>query len=98
MSDDFDDEFEPDEPIELPIEESIDLHPFAATDVRFVVEDYLIAAHEKGFREVRLIHGKGIGTQKRIIRALLERHPLVASFRDAPDANWGATVVLLKED
>lgn len=85
-----------DEPIELPIEDSIDLHPFAPKDIRFVVEDYLDAAYEKGFREVRLIHGKGIGTQKRIIRTLLEQHRLVASFRDAPGGNWGATIVLLK--
>ncbi|MBI4246773.1 MAG: Smr/MutS family protein, partial [Candidatus Rokubacteria bacterium] len=49
----------PDEPVPIPIEDALDLHAFAPRDVRSVVEEYLVAAHARGFREVRLIHGRG---------------------------------------
>jgi DNA-nicking Smr family endonuclease len=88
-----------DEPFPLPIEDSIDLHAFRAAEVRSVVEEYLRAAHERGFREVRLIHGRGIGVQRASIQSLLRRHPLVSSFADAPPerGGWGATVVRLRD-
>lgn len=91
-----DDEF-PDDVI-LPIEDAIDLHAFAPRDVKDVVASYLEAAHASGFREVRVIHGRGIGVQREAVRALLARHPRVASFADAsPDrGGWGATIVVLK--
>jgi dsDNA-specific endonuclease/ATPase MutS2 len=74
------------------------LHAFAPRDVASVVEEYLAAAHERGFREVRLIHGRGIGVQRSIVQSLLSRHPLVASFGDAaPErGGWGATIVYLR--
>jgi DNA-nicking Smr family endonuclease len=77
----------------------IDLHAFAPRDVGSVVEEYLAAAHERGFREVRLVHGRGIGVQRSIVRALLSRHPLVSSFADAPPerGGWGATIVYLRD-
>jgi dsDNA-specific endonuclease/ATPase MutS2 len=80
------------------MEESIDLHAFAPRDVVSVVEEYLEAAARKGYREVRLIHGKGTGAQRAAVRALLARHPLVASFSDAPAeaGGWGATRVTLR--
>ncbi len=49
-----------------------------------VVAEYLDAAHAKGFAEVRLIHGRGIGVQRKIVQSVLERHPLVAGYADAP--------------
>jgi dsDNA-specific endonuclease/ATPase MutS2 len=81
----------------LEIEDSIDLHGFQPRDIANVVEDYLEAAIAKGFREVRLIHGRGIGVQRARVHALLARHPQVEDFRDAPAARggWGATLVLL---
>ncbi len=84
-------------PHRIPVEDSIDLHAFSPRDVVSVVEEYLEAAAEKGYREVRLIHGKGTGAQRAAVRALLERHPLVESYADAPpDAGgWGATRVIL---
>jgi hypothetical protein len=90
---------DPEEPIELPIEDAIDLHPFPPRDIPRVVEDYLEAAHAKGYREVRLIHGRGIGVQRERTRSVLSKHPLVASFHDAPPARggWGATVAYLRE-
>jgi DNA-nicking Smr family endonuclease len=88
-----------DEPIRVPIEDSIDLHSFGPRDVASVVEEYLKAAHERGFREVRIVHGRGIGVQRSIVRAVLSRHLLVVSFADAPPdrGGWGATVVQLRE-
>jgi len=88
---------EPDQPpVQLPIEDTLDLHPFAPRDVPSVVDEYLHAAHEAGFREVRLIHGRGKGVQRGIVQAVLERHPLVVSFRDAPESHLGTTVAVLQ--
>jgi len=63
-----------------------------------VVEEYLRAAQERGFREVRLIHGRGIGVQRSIVHAVLSRHPLVQGFTEAPPerGGWGATIVRLR--
>jgi dsDNA-specific endonuclease/ATPase MutS2 len=85
-------------PVVLPVEDSLDLHPFAPREIPDVVAAYLEEAAARGFREVRLIHGKGIGVQRERIRALLSRHPRVESFADAPAerGHWGATVVRLR--
>jgi DNA-nicking Smr family endonuclease len=87
-----------DEPVRIPIEDALDLHAFAPRDVAAVVSDYLEAAHARGFVEVRLIHGRGIGVQRRIVQSLLARHPLVAAFADAPPerGGFGATLVRLR--
>ena len=85
-------------PVVIPIEDHLDLHPFHPKDIASVVEEYLDQCHRAGFREVRLIHGKGKGVQRKIIRALLEKHANVESYQDAPleAGSWGATVVILK--
>jgi DNA-nicking Smr family endonuclease len=85
----------PDEVVRVPIEDAIDLHSFAPRDILAVVEDYLAAAHAAGFREVRLIHGRGRGVQRAGIQRLLGTHPLVERFWDAPESHLGATVVRL---
>jgi DNA-nicking Smr family endonuclease len=86
------------EPVHLPIEDSLDLHTFAPKDVRPVVDEYLKEAAARGFREVRLIHGRGIGVQRASVQTLLAGHPLVQRFFDAPPerGGWGATVVVLR--
>lgn len=86
------------EEIVLPIEPHIDLHPFRPREIRSVVESYLEEALAAGFDEVRLIHGRGIGVQREILRSLLSRHPAVSSYADAPPerGGWGATVVRLR--
>ena len=89
---------EDEEPILLPIEDTIDLHSFAPRDVMPVVDDYLLAAHEAGFREVRLIHGRGKGVQRAAVQRLLRDHALVERFWDAPESHLGATVVVLRHD
>jgi dsDNA-specific endonuclease/ATPase MutS2 len=87
----------PDEVV-VPIEDEIDLHAFAPKDVRSVVEAYVEAAVEAGFREVRIVHGRGKGVQRASVRALLERLPSVVSIRDAPPGSggWGATIAVLR--
>jgi DNA-nicking Smr family endonuclease len=86
--------------VELPVEDSIDLHPFAPRDIPDVVREYLVAAHAAGYREVRLIHGRGIGVQRERVRSALGKHPLVAEFADAtPDrGGWGATIACLRDE
>ncbi len=81
---------------EIPIEQEIDLHSFRPADIPSVVDEYLRAAHERGFREVRLIHGRGIGVQRAVVQRLLRSHPLVESFHDAVETHLGATVVRLR--
>ena len=87
-----------DEPVVVPIEDALDLQSFAPREIPSVVEAYIEAAHEAGFPEVRLIHGRGIGVQRARVQATLARLPLVASFRDAPPerGGLGATLVLLR--
>ena len=88
---------EPD-PVELPITDVLDLHSFPPAEVPNLVRDYLDAAWEKGLRELRIIHGKGIGAQRRAVQTILGRDPRVASFGDAPGeaGGWGATCVTFK--
>jgi DNA-nicking Smr family endonuclease len=83
-------------PHEIPIDDSIDLHTFRPADIKSVVEEYIRAAHEAGLREVRLIHGRGIGVQRAIVQNALQRHPLVERFYDAPESHLGATTAVLK--
>ena len=86
-------------PVVLPIDDALDLHSFAPRDIPGVVRDYLEECVRHGFREVRLIHGRGTGTQRRIVRSVLMGHPLVEAIADAPPerGGWGATVVRLRE-
>ncbi len=81
------------EPVELPIEDSIDLHTFRPQEIVYLLEEYIYQALRKGFREVRIIHGRGIGVQREIVHSFLRKHPKVVSFRDAADR--GATTAVL---
>lgn len=85
------------EPIRIPITDVFDLHSIPPGDVKAVVEEYLQEAHRLGFRHLRIIHGRGIGVQREMVRALLARTPFVSEFRDAPAeaGGWGATIVEL---
>ena len=86
------------DPVVLPAQDFIDLHPFQPKDIPSVVEEYLRQCLEAGILEVRLIHGKGVGLQRNLVHSILEKHPGVISFSDAPPeaGGWGATVVILK--
>ena len=87
---------EDDSYVALPIEDALDLHAFAQADIPSVVEEYLRECRARGWREVRLIHGKGIGNLRRVVHAALRRHPAVAEFGLAADGSgWGATLVTL---
>ncbi|HKD00734.1 MAG TPA: Smr/MutS family protein [Methylomirabilota bacterium] len=78
------------------MEDALDLHAFAPRDVASVVAEYLDAAQAKGFVEVRLIHGRGIGVQRKIVQGVLARHPLVASYADAPPERGGAGATIVR--
>ena len=85
-----------DDAVRVPIEDAIDLHSFSPRDIASVVEDYLEAARDAGFTEVRLIHGRGKGVQRADIQRRLRGHPLVERFWDAPESHLGATMVRLR--
>ena len=86
------------EPIRIPITDVFDLHTVPPRDVKPIVEEYLEEARLAGFKALRIIHGRGIGVQREIVRAILSATPFVESFADAPleAGGWGATVVTLR--
>jgi dsDNA-specific endonuclease/ATPase MutS2 len=83
------------EPIRIPVTDVLDLHSVPPRDVKGVVEEYLIEARRLGFGALRIIHGRGIGVQREMVRQILARTEFVADFRDAPAeaGGWGATLV-----
>lgn len=85
------------EPVRLEIRDVLDLHAFAPRDLKAVVEEYLREAHSLGFRQVRIIHGKGVSVQREHVRRILARTPFVEHFSDAPPeaGGWGATIARL---
>ena len=87
-----------DDPVEIPITDVFDLHTFAPRDVKAALEAYLEAAIERGFIALRIIHGRGIGVQREMVRAVLARTPGIVDYRDAPAeaGGWGATLVSLR--
>jgi dsDNA-specific endonuclease/ATPase MutS2 len=92
---------EPDEdtgPIEIPITDVFDLHSVPPRDAEAIVEAYLEEAHARAFPYVRIIHGRGIGVQREMVRKVLARTPFVEAYGDAPAeaGGWGATVVTLR--
>jgi dsDNA-specific endonuclease/ATPase MutS2 len=86
-----------DEPFRIPITDVFDLHSVPPRDAKAVLEEYLNEARRLGFTALRIIHGRGIGVQREMVRAVLARAPFVESFQDAPAeaGGWGATVVTL---
>ena len=87
-----------DEPIRIPITDVFDLHTIAPRDTKAAVEAYLEEAHNLGLTALRIIHGRGIGVQREVVRSVLARTEYVISFSDAPmeAGGWGATVVTLR--
>jgi len=87
-----------DEPLRIPITDVFDLHTVRPEDVKEAIEAYLEEANRLGLKALRIIHGRGIGVQREIVRAVLARTGFVLSFQDAPAeaGGWGATIVTLK--
>ncbi len=85
------------EPFRIPITDVFDLHTIAPRDVRFAIEAYLEEAHNQGLQALRIVHGRGIGVQREMVRSILAKTPFVLEFRDAPPeaGGWGATIVTL---
>jgi DNA-nicking Smr family endonuclease len=88
-----------DEPIEYPIDGTLDLHQFSPKDTKDVVQEYLRVCLERGIYQVRIVHGKGMGVKRRIVHAILDAHPNVVRYRHegGSGGSWGATVVDLKK-
>ena len=86
------------EPVRIPITDVFDLHSVPPRDVRPIVEEYLEEARRLGFKALRIIHGRGIGVQREMVRAVLARTSFVESYSDAPAeaGGWGATIVTLR--
>lgn len=86
------------EPIRISVTDVFDLHSVPSRDVEAVVDEYLEEAQRLGLKALRLIHGRGIGVRREIVRSVLARKPFVVSYGDAPaDAGgWGATIVTLR--
>lgn len=97
-NDDVEEDGPPPDEIVLEIEDVLDLHSFPPREIAGVVRDYLDAACERGFEQVRIIHGRGVGVQRATVRSILERDPRVSRFGDAPGeaGGWGATWVSLR--
>lgn len=89
-----------DEPVQIPITDVFDLHTIGPCDTRAAVEAYLEEAHRLGLTAIRIIHGRGIGVQREMVRSILSRTSYVVHFTDAPAeaGGWGATVVTLRPD
>ena len=87
------------EPIRIPITDVFDLHTVPPRDVKPIVEEYLEEARRLGFKALRIVHGRGIGVQREMVRSILAATPFVASFGDAPAeaGGWGATIVTLRD-
>jgi dsDNA-specific endonuclease/ATPase MutS2 len=87
-----------DEPVRIPVTDVFDLHTVPPREVKAVVEEYLAEAHRLGLKALRIIHGRGIGVQREMVRGVLGRTEFVADFRDAPGeaGGWGATIVTLR--
>ena len=89
---------DPEEPVALPVDGTLDLHTFHPRDVKDLVPEYLEACREQGILEVRVVHGKGTGALRRTVHAVLDRLETVESYRLAGEdrGSWGATLVRLK--
>ncbi len=97
-NEDFDFENPFPEPVELEITDTFDLHSFSPKEVKLVTEAYLEEARKKNFKVVKIIHGKGIGVQREIVRSVLEKTDFVKDFKNGAEfsGNWGATIVNFK--
>jgi dsDNA-specific endonuclease/ATPase MutS2 len=89
----------PGEPVRIPITGELDLHTFQPREIPSLLGEYLAECARAGRNEVRIIHGKGTGTLRATVHALLRRSPLVASFRqgDEHSGGWGATIAILRQ-
>ena len=87
-----------DHPVAMPLTDELDLHTFQPRDAADLVAEYLRAAQQAGMTSVRIVHGKGTGTLRRIVHGVLDHHPAVRAYRlaDERSGSWGATLVELR--
>ena len=84
--------------VEYPINGTLDLHTFSPSEIKELVPDYIDECLKRGITQLRIVHGKGTGTLRRIVHSILDKHPRVISYRHegGSGGSWGATVVDLK--
>lgn len=87
-------------PVEFPIDGTLDLHTFRPDEVKDLIPAYLAECTKRGIFQVRIVHGKGQGALRRIVQAVLEKLPYVESCHPADESagGWGATIVVLKQN
>jgi dsDNA-specific endonuclease/ATPase MutS2 len=85
--------------VELPLEDVLDLHTFSPKETPDLIDHYIQQAYQAGFKQIRIIHGKGKGVQRTIVHSLLAKNPYVQEIETAPPefGGWGATIVFLKQ-
>ena len=88
-----------DNPIRMPIDGTLDLHTFQPGEAKELVPEYMDECRKMGIFQIRIIHGKGTGTLRKIVHSILEKHPTVVEFRheSGSGGGWGATIVELKK-
>jgi len=91
---------DPDEPVRIPITGELDLHTFRPSEIPALLDDYFRECRRRGLKQVRIVHGKGTGTLRTTVQALLRRSPHVTGFStgDETSGGWGATLVTLRPD
>jgi DNA mismatch repair protein MutS2 len=77
----------------------VDMRGWRADEVAPELERYVHDAYMANMPFVRIIHGKGTGTLRQVVRDELATNPFVASFRTAPanEGGDGVTVVELNK-
>ena len=88
------------QPVKIPIDGVLDLHTFQPGEVKELLNDYIEECLKNGIYELRIIHGKGTGTLKAVVRSVLKKHPAVVSYTDGDlmSGGWGSTLVTLKRE
>ena len=89
----------PHHPVDLPIDGILDLHTFNPSEVKNLISDYLVECRRRGIQQVRIIHGKGTGTLRHIVRSNLDKLPYVETYFTAEEeaGGWGSVIVKLRK-
>ena len=80
---------------EMPIDGTLDLHTFSPREVKSLMPEFIEVCRQRKIVQLRIVHGKGTGTLRRIVHSILATHPAVVSYRheEGSGGSWGATVV-----
>jgi DNA mismatch repair protein MutS2 len=74
----------------------LDLRGMRADEALDAMDNYLDTAYLAGMPFVRIIHGKGTGKLRQVVRQALSQHPHVKSFEAGGDKEGGEGVTVVK--